>query len=295
MFRGSFGLRAGVAFLGIATTSFGAAAGEPLNKAQYSLFNPVPASQLRELSTDRPDSTESPFTVDAGHFQIETSLIGYARSRADADGTVTSSYEFGTTNIRLGLTHNTEINFVWQPYGTVRMRSINPSLVTRQSGVGAIDIRAKINFWGNDRFERPGATALGLLPYVTLPTDRYNGISVDDVEGGVIVPFAIKLNDKFGLGLNTGVAAIRNPAGAGYIAEWLASASLSYEWSDRLGTYYEIAGRFARNDQTGEALVFGTGATYKVNANLQLDAGINFGLTRAADRINPFAGITVRY
>ena len=27
-------------------------------------------SELRELSTDRPDTTESPYTVDAGNFQF---------------------------------------------------------------------------------------------------------------------------------------------------------------------------------------------------------------------------------
>lgn len=265
------------------------------DKSRYSLFHPVPDEKLRDMATDRPDATESPFTVDAGHFQIETNLFGYARSHADADGTVVHAYEFGTTNIRLGLTHNIEFNFVWQPYGTVRTRSNNPAMVSRQSGIGAVDLRAKINLWGNDSFERPGATALAILPYVTLPTDRYNGVGVDHVEGGVIIPFAIKLNEKFGLGFNTGVGAVRNAAGTGYLTEWLASASLSYEWSDRLGTYYEVAGRFIGGDRSVEAIVFGTGVTYKLHANLQLDAGINFGLTDAADRINPFVGISMRY
>lgn len=265
------------------------------DKSQYSLFNPVPDALLRDLSTDRPDATESPFTVDAGRVQIETNLFGYTRSRRDANGEVTDSYEFGTTNIRLGLTHNAEVNFVWQPYGALRTRASNGALVNRQSGTGSIDIRGKINLWGNDTFERPGSTAFALLPYITLPTSRTNGISADDVEGGLIVPFAIKLNEKFGLGLNTGVAAIRNPAGTGYNAEWLASASLSYEWSDRIGTYYEIAGRFVSGDALSETVVFGTGVTYKLSKNFQLDAGVNFGLTRASDRVNPFVGFSARY
>ena len=42
------------------------------DKSDYTLFNPTPRDRLREMSTDRPDKTESPFTVDAGHFQIET-------------------------------------------------------------------------------------------------------------------------------------------------------------------------------------------------------------------------------
>src|SRR6185295_420185 len=46
-------------------------------KEGYTLFNPTPESLLRGLNTDRPDVTESPFTVDAGHFQTELSFVEY--------------------------------------------------------------------------------------------------------------------------------------------------------------------------------------------------------------------------
>ena len=36
------------------------------DKSSYSLFNPTPDSALRDMATDRPDKTESPYTVDAG-------------------------------------------------------------------------------------------------------------------------------------------------------------------------------------------------------------------------------------
>ena len=39
----------------------------PADKRHYHLFNPTPRELLREMSTDRPDVTESAFTVDAGH------------------------------------------------------------------------------------------------------------------------------------------------------------------------------------------------------------------------------------
>ena len=40
---------------------------------------------------------------------------------------------------------------------------------------------------------------------------------------------------------------------------------------------------------------FDFGATYKLTPNVQLDAGVNIGLTRSADDVNPFVGLTVRY
>jgi hypothetical protein len=36
------------------------------NKNRYHLLAPTPRSELRDLSTDRPDKTESAYTVDAG-------------------------------------------------------------------------------------------------------------------------------------------------------------------------------------------------------------------------------------
>jgi hypothetical protein len=168
-----------------------------------------------------------------------------------------------------------------------------PGGETRLSGIGGLVLRGKLNLWGNDTFGKPGSSALGLLPFVVLPTDRHNGISPEFAEAGLIVPYALKLADKLSLGVNGGVAWIREDASSGYHAEPLASASLGVEWSDKLGTYYEVAGRF--NTDGGDVVVLGTGVTYRLSKNLQLDAGVNFGITPAADRFNPFVGLAVRF
>jgi hypothetical protein len=44
-------------------------------KVSYNLCRPVPGVELRDMETDRPDVTESPITVDAGHFQYESDLV----------------------------------------------------------------------------------------------------------------------------------------------------------------------------------------------------------------------------
>ena len=263
------------------------------DKAGYSLLNPTPGRLMRDMATDRPDTTETPFTVDAGHVQIETTVFGYTRSRPDADGAVSDSYEFANTNIRIGLTNSAEINVVWQPYGLARTRAKNaPTL--RQTGIGSVDIRGKLNLWGNDDFAAAGS-ALGLLPFVTLPTDDDNGISAADVEGGMIVPLALALAHGFGLGINGGAVLAPDENGAGHHAEYLGSASLAYAWTGKLGTYYEVAGQFGLDDARGDIVVLATGVTYAVTDNLQLDAGVNVGVTPAADRVNPFVGLSTRY
>lgn len=254
-----------------------------------------PAGALRPLTTDRPDLTESPFTVNAGHFQIESTLFGYARARRDEDGVREEAFEFATTNVRVGLTRNSEVALVWQPYGLVRRRPKAPATPTQFDGIGSLQLRGKVNLFGNDRFENAGDTALAILPFVTIPTDDDNGISVSDVEGGVIVPFAVVLPRNFGLGLNAGVTAVRDEDDRGYHAEVFLSAALSYAWSDDFGTYYEIAATLNTDNPDGDELILATGFTYALGANAQLDGGINFGVTDGSDRYAPFIGITQRF
>ena len=263
------------------------------DKSQYSLFNPTPRAQMREMTTDRPDTTEVPFTVDAGHVQTESTLFGYTQSRPDSDGAVSDAYEFAYTNVRIGLTNDVELSLVWQPYGIVRTRQADPDPVLRQDGIGSVDIRAKINLWGNDTFAKDGS-ALALLPILTVPTDD-NGIGVADVEGGLVVPLALELQHGFGLGLNTGVFAVQAEEATAYHAEYVATAALSYEWTDKFGTYAEVVGLFGVDDPRGDICVVGAGWTYALTDDVQLDGGMNFGLTEAADRYNPFVGLSMRF
>ncbi len=77
--------------------------------------------------------------------------------------------------------------------------------------------------------------------------------------------------------------------------EYPASAPFSYEWSERLGTCYEIAARLHTQDPRGDVVLLATGVTHKARKDLQLDAGVNVGVTPAADRVNPFIGATRRF
>jgi hypothetical protein len=271
------------------------AASDRALKSSYWLLNPTPDPLLRDMTTDRPDTTESPFTIDAGRVQVETNAFGYSRSAREPDQSRTDTYEVGTTNVRIGVTSFAEIDVVWQPYGVVKTHSPVPGQPMSSDGIGSVDLRVKVNLWGNDTFGDPGTTALGLLPFVTLPTDDDNGVGASDAEAGLIVPFAVQLTDKVGLGLNAGFVSTKSDGASSYHTEYLASASFSYEWNDRLGTYYEIAGQFETDDPRGDPVVLATGVTYAINDNTQLDAGINVGVSRAADRINPFVGISRRF
>jgi len=57
-------------------------------KSQYHLFNPTPRELMRDLSPDRPDATESPITLDAGHSGFEVSLFDWRHDGGDDTYTI---------------------------------------------------------------------------------------------------------------------------------------------------------------------------------------------------------------
>jgi hypothetical protein len=264
------------------------------DKSQYTLFNPTPSKCLREFEPDRPDLTNNPFTVDAGHVQLESDLFNYSLSRPDQDGTVTEKFLFGSTNVRVGITNNTELQFLLQPINAVRTRFKNPAMTTWDAGPDVLEITGKYNFYGNDTFKESGATALGIIPFIDVPTVD-NGVGENHVQGGVDVPFAIKLSDKAELELMTEYDFIKNNQGSRYHVEYFNSGSLSYEFTSKLSTYLEVATLFGNEDPLGGVVTIGTGLLYQPNENVQIDVGSNFGVTRASDRINPFVGLTKRF
>jgi hypothetical protein len=252
----------------------------------HTLSNPTPRAQLRELSTDRPDKTESPYTVDAGRVQVELDFISFTRDRSE--GVRTETIAVAPVNLKLGLTASTDIQFVVAPY--VRQITSGTGVRGRTDGFGDVTVRLKRNLFGNDG----GSAALAVMPFVKLPTNT-GGIGNNAVELGLIVPLALTLSERVRLGVMTEVDLNQQSDGRGYAPSFVNSATLAFSLSDRLGLYTELFTE--RSTEGGAAWVVtgNAGVTYAVTPDLQIDAGVNKGLTRAADNINIFAGLSRRF
>ena len=111
----------------------------------------------------------------------------------------------------------------------------------------------------------------------------------------MIAPLAIDLGNGYGLGLMTQVDILKDADGTGYHPAFVNTATFAVEWSDKVGTYYEIFTEKGTDSGDRWAVSFDTGITYGLTENIQLDAGINIGLTEAADDYQPFIGATYRF
>src|SRR6267378_4099348 len=153
------------------------------DKSGYTLFNPVPQALLRELTPDRPDKTESPYTVDAEHFQLEMDFANLTLD--DSNGVRTRAWNVAPFNIKIGLLNNVDLQFVFDDYLWVCTHDRVTGTTTTQSGVGDFTPRLKINVWGDDG----GPTALGFLSFVKFPINS-DQLGNNSVEGGALFPFA---------------------------------------------------------------------------------------------------------
>lgn len=260
--------------------------GAASDKSQYSLFNPTPDSRLRSMSTDRPDKTESPYTVDAGRFQIETDL--FAATRDTQTGVTTRSFDVMPFNLKMGLTHDTDLQIVTGAFS--RTRVSGRGISETETGFGDVVVRLKHNAWGNDG----GTTAFAVMPFVKLPTNTVSSLN-DDIEGGVIVPLAIDLGHGVGLGLMTEVDILRKGNGRGFAPTFVNSATVSFELTSALGLYVEAFVERSSEGGADTVVTLDGGVTYAVTEDLQLDAGANVGVTEAADDLAVFVGLSQRF
>jgi hypothetical protein len=262
-------------------------------KDKYNLFNPTPKEEMRGFITDRPDKTESPYSVDAGHFQIETDIATLTRThyKKGGENTRTRSDSIMFNNFKLGLTNNIDLQILAESYVNSRTTDKNTATTEKASGFGDVTARLKYNIWGNDG----GDTSLGIMPFVKLPTNQDN-LGNNDVEGGVIVPYAIALPENYALGMMTQVNWNKEADDSGYAPEFVNSITLGIPMPvDGLGMYTELWTSKSTDTGADWQASFDVGLTYVIIENLQLDAGLNTGLTEATDDYNPFIGFSWRY
>ena len=257
------------------------------DKSAFNLFNPTPDDQMREFNTDRPDATESPYTVDAGHFQVELSFLEYTHDRSD--GVETNGLSVLPANFKVGLLNNVDLQLIMNPYQNVLIRG--DGVHERLDGFGDTEVRLKWNWWGNDS----GKTAGGVMPFVRFPTG-VDGLSDHHVEGGVIFPLAVNdLPGGFDLGTMAEFDFNRNAADDGYGVDFVHTITLHHKLgSERLDGYIEYAGTSPIDTGGTYEAFFDTGLIFLVRQNVQLDCGVNVGLSDSAPDFTVFAGMSVR-
>jgi hypothetical protein len=256
------------------------------DKDGYTLFDPTPTPLLRAFSTDRPPKANSPYTVDAGHFQYETDLAVYGFG--SSDGVRVRDWTVFDPTLKLGLTNTIDAELQVTPYGSTD--TTVGGKTTRASGFGDMYARVKVNLIGDDH----GPLAIALLPYVKLPTA---GASLGNgkVEGGLIIPVSISAPGGFTIVVMPEADAFKNANDDGYHAAIDFLVNISHPLSKRWTAYSEVF--TTQSLQRGDRPIYtlDEALTYAITPTLQVDFGGNFGLNGVQPRTQLYAGLSQRF
>ncbi len=249
------------------------------DKHAYNIFFPTPKNLMRNFETDRPDATESAYTVDAGHLQFETDL--FKTERTNFDGTKTTTNSFNSLNFKIGITNSLDIQFVTDFYVMERISGNDPLIV--KTSFSNLTIRLKQNIWGNDH----GETALAILPYINIPT-----VSDQKITGGIILPLGVSLPNEWGFGIQVESDIETNQSGSGFHLNFLVSSTVSHQLISGIDFFVEgLVNRESESDRF-DCFLNG-GFVYKLKENIKLDTGLNYGLKNSLAKVF-FIGLSFR-
>lgn len=235
---------------------------------------------MRSFETDRPDATESPYTVDAGHFQFETDLFKIDRSKSESIKTV-QKY-FNSFNIKVGLTNSLDLQLVADMLvHTSVSGAIN---LENNSSFGNLTIRLKQNIFGNDG----GKTALAILPFVNIATTSEYRIT-----GGLVFPLGVSLPNDWDFGTQIETDFETNQSGKGSHINYMTSATISHTLFLKCDFFTEAT--VSRETELRSFTYFlDSGLVYALKENIKLDTGLYYGLLRTSSKVI-FAGLSLRF
>ncbi|HEX6790154.1 MAG TPA: transporter [Candidatus Krumholzibacteria bacterium] len=252
-------------------------AGSPLHAQESWQLQPL----LRPLATDRPDRTESPYSVPKGWMQVETDLVTHGEFKR-TDETVTST-SIGAFNLKFGLTNRMDVQMLFTPW--VRTHFQGPGIDDDESGTGQAGLRAKFNLAGNDG----GDVGAGVMPFVFIPT-RGDAI-FDAPTWGVLLPVSMAVTDGFAMSSMLGATRVENE-------DWWVTGSVSFgtALTERFAAFLEVyVSRSGLDEDALEDVTGDVGLTFAPSENWQLDAGVYYGLTDPTEDWRVFAGASARF
>lgn len=257
----------------------------PYDSAHFDLFHPVPRHQLRELRPDRPGATESPFTVDAGHFQVE--VDGFRLINSRAQDRREREWHAAYLMPKLGLSRRTDVQLELPLYATQKQRPATDPSWERHRGFGDVAVRLKHNFLGDDEEEPLALAAVG---WVRLPTGGQVGSG--GAEYGLIVPADVNLGHKWDLEgqLETKFTYDRE-TGRHYLG-LVPSVALEHDFTELFSFVVEGVSRWDAQTHQWRSSV-NVAPMFNATENLQVDFGAHLALNRETDR-EFFVGFTFR-
>jgi hypothetical protein len=217
-----------------------------------------------EIDPDRPELTDSAKLVPRGAVQLES---GVAFSRERRAGLAAEKTFEAEADLRIGISRDVELNLGWSPL--VRVRGPKDD-----TGIGDVTLGVRYRFVEGLEDELPhvAAKVFAKLPVADEP------IGTGRPDFGLLLLASFELPQEFELEVNVGGAAIGQSRPNDYLAQAIATASLSRALAPSLLGFLEFL--FNSRDQRDgrEQLAVNIGLVYRLTHRLAIDAGVQTSL-----------------
>ncbi len=239
------------------------------------------------ICADRPGKANPSCTVPAGMIQVETGLVDWTSDRWQ--GSRSDEVDIAATAVKFGLSDRLHIEFDLPAYTHVRTR-FGPLKAT-EDGLGDAGIAAKYRFTDA---EAPVQAAL--YPFMKLPTANH-ALGNGKVEGGL----AVLVDSTFSgssIGWNIAPEAdiVADGDGSGYHLAMVQALSLGVPLSKRLSISGDVWAAWDFDPAgTIRQVSVDAAVAYLVSGNVQVDSGINLGLTQETPDLEIYSGIALRF
>jgi hypothetical protein len=240
---------------------------------------PAAADDLRPLCPDRPGKGTSPCTVDESHFQIE--MDAFDQTVQHIDGASIRTTILGNPLLKYGLSDTLDIEAGLAPY--IEQHTPGQTL----AGHGDLYLRGKWNFLG-------GPFAAVIEPFVKLATAT-RGLGDGALEEGVVLPLSYDLGGNWSLASTPEVDVLLNASGSGRHATVIDVIGLGRALDDSITLGAEAwTSQDCDPARVTAQYSFDLDGAWQPDSELQLDAGVNFGLNRNTPRTQIYLGVSRR-
>lgn len=256
-----------------------------IDKRQFTLFHPTPRRYMRPMVPDRPGITESPYSVDAGHFQYESDVLRLLTRREGP----THGHDWYVNHAlaKIGLSDRTDLQVGVDSYTDTRnYDDTDPSQNQLYHGLGDVTLRLKHTLVGDD----DSRWALGLIGYVTLPTGGPRGDGA--VEFGAVLPVIYQVTKPWSIGGQVATEIYWDRETSSRYLQLTPTFTTDYQFTKVVQAFVELVG-YRDVRQVSWRSSVNTGVQLDVSDNVQLDFGTHLPITHSTDR-EYFLGISFR-
>jgi hypothetical protein len=236
-------------------------------------------AQLEKIETDRPDQTESPYTVPKKYFQFE---FGLNMEKDNYQNVQSTTFVLPTGLLKYGINDNIEFRLEFESF--IQRQKIN-LIKSSTSSLQPIEVGFKTKLWEEH----------GLIPktsfiiHTTIPkfsTKEYKHLSPAP---NFRFTMQHELSNACSLGYNLGMEWNGESTAPTYTYTFAPGFTINEKWAG----YVEVFG-FASKEETPEHSIDG-GLYFYPNNNLKLDVSAGYGLTKTAPDYYIAVGCSFRF